>query len=79
MPIVLLVVIGAVAGYLATRLMRVDTDVPTTIFLGVLGALVGGFGLRLLSTAAHWLAALIAAVLGAMALIWLWRVIVERR
>jgi len=79
MPIVFIVVIGALAGYLATRLMRVNTDVPTTIFLGILGALVGGMGLRILATAAHWFAGLVAAVLGAMLLVWLWRVIVERR
>lgn len=79
MPIVLLLIIGAAAGYLASRLMRVDLDVPTMVFLGVAGALVGGFGLRLLATAAHWFAALVAAVLGAMLLIWLWRVFVLRR
>ena len=40
MPVVLLMVIGAAAGYLASRLMGYRTDVPTTMFLGVIGALV---------------------------------------
>lgn len=77
--ILLLVLVGAAAGYLAKRLMGLDTDIPTTIFLGILGAVIGSFGLRLLLTAAHWFALLAVAVLGAMLLVWLWRVLVEGR
>ncbi len=79
MPVVLLMVIGAGAGYLATRLMGMRTDVPTTMFLGVMGALVGAFGLRFLSTVSLWVVHLAAAVAGALLLVWLWRVFYERR
>jgi uncharacterized membrane protein YeaQ/YmgE (transglycosylase-associated protein family) len=79
MPVVLLMVIGAAAGYLAARLMGARMDVPTLLFLGVFGALVGGFGLRLLSTSPMWFTTLIVATLGAMLLVWLWRVFIERR
>ncbi|MFN3644336.1 MAG: GlsB/YeaQ/YmgE family stress response membrane protein [Gemmobacter sp.] len=79
MPIVLLIVIGAAAGFLATRLMKVDADVPTTIAIGVFGALVGGLVLRVLLTVTGWLAGFVGAVLGAMLLIWLWRTYVLRR
>ncbi|MFN6976998.1 MAG: GlsB/YeaQ/YmgE family stress response membrane protein [Gemmobacter sp.] len=79
MPIVLLIVIGAAAGFLATRLMKVDVDVPTTIAIGVFGALVGGLVLRVLLTVTGWMAGFVGAVLGAMLLIWLWRTYVLRR
>lgn len=74
MPIVVLVIIGIAAGFLATRLMKVQTDVPTTIAIGVFGALIGGFVLRMLIMATSWMAGFVGAVLGAMALIWVWKV-----
>jgi uncharacterized membrane protein YeaQ/YmgE (transglycosylase-associated protein family) len=73
MPIVILVIIGAAAGFLATRFMKVQTDVPTTILIGIGGALIGGLVLRFLLTITGALAGLVGAVLGAMALIWLWK------
>ena len=42
MPVVALIVIGAAAGFLATRLMRIEADIPTTMLIGIVGALVGG-------------------------------------
>lgn len=73
MPIIALIVIGIAAGFLATRLMKIDTDIPTTIAIGIAGALVGGFALRALVMVSGWVGGLVGAVLGAMALIWLWR------
>jgi uncharacterized membrane protein YeaQ/YmgE (transglycosylase-associated protein family) len=73
-----LVLVGAVAGYLATRFMQLRTNVPTTIAIGVAGALVGGLALRFLLVAAGWLAGLVGAVLGAVLLIWLWKTYVGR-
>lgn len=74
MQIVALIIIGAAAGFLATRLMRVEADVPTTIAIGVFGALIGGLVLRMLLTVAGWMAGFVGAVLGALALVWLWQV-----
>ncbi len=71
--VLLLAVIGAAAGMIATRLMRVDADLPTAMGLGVLGALVGGFALRLILTAGGWVVTFVLAVMGSMALIWLWQ------
>ena len=79
MPIVLLIIIGAAAGFIATRVMKVDTDVPTTIAIGIFGALVGGLVLRVLLTVTGWMAGFVGAVLGAMALIWLWRTYIGRK
>lgn len=74
MPTILaLIIIGAAAGFLATRLMRVQLDVISTVALGVAGALVGWFVLRFLVAVSGWVAGFVGAVIGAMLLIWLWQ------
>ncbi len=73
MNLIALVIIGAAAGFLATRFMKLETNVLTTVSIGILGALFGGLILRVLLTITGWLAGFVGAVLGAMALIWLWR------
>ena len=73
MPLIALIIIGAAAGLLATRMMKLNTDVPTTIALGVGGALIGGFLLRFLLVVTSWMAGFVGAVLGAVVLIWLWK------
>ncbi len=77
--VLLLAVIGAAAGYLATRLMRVDADLPTAMIIGVLGALLGGLGLRALLTVGGWAVTFALALGGSMALIWLWQQFQRRR
>ena len=79
MQIILLLIIGAAAGFLATRLMRLNTDIPTTMVIGVAGALVGGFGLRLLAEIAGWAAGFVGALAGALVLIWIWKTWFGRR
>ena len=73
MPLLVLVIIGIAAGFLATKLMKQEANVITTIAIGVFGALIGGLVLRILLTITGWAAGFVGAVLGAMALIWLWR------
>lgn len=68
-----LLIIGTAAGFIATRLMGLQTDLPTTIGIGIVGALGGGFLLRTLFAITGLAAAIVSAVLGAMALIWLWK------
>jgi uncharacterized membrane protein YeaQ/YmgE (transglycosylase-associated protein family) len=72
MAILALIIIGAAAGFIATRLMNLQTDLVTTIAIGVLGALVGGLALRFLLAITGLAAGFVGAILGAMALIWLW-------
>lgn len=79
MPVILLIVIGALAGVLATRLMRMDTDLPTAMVIGVLGAVVGGMGFRFLMTSASWVGAFVLALLGSLVLLWLWQQYQGRR
>jgi len=73
MPIIALIIIGAAAGFLATRLMRIETDVVTTVVIGMAGALIGGLVLRFLLTVMGLLAGFVGAVLGALLLVWLWQ------
>lgn len=78
MPIIALIVIGAAAGFLATRLMRIEADIPTTMLIGIVGALVGGLILRTLITVMGWLSGFVGAVLGALLVIWLWQTYMRR-
>ncbi len=73
-----LVLIGIAAGYLATRVMKLDTDVPTTIAIGVGGALIGGLTLRFLLSLMGWMAGFVGAFLGALALIWVYKTYFQR-
>lgn len=79
MQIIGLIIIGAAAGFLATRLMRIEAGIVTTIAIGILGALVGGLVLQVLVTVAGVAAGFLGALLGAMFLIWLWRTYGPRR
>jgi len=79
MPVVLLILVGALAGVVATRLMRMNTDLPTAMVIGVLGAFVGGVGFRFLATSANWIGAFVIALLGALALLWVWKQYEGRR
>ncbi len=73
MALLALIIIGAAAGFIATRMMRVETDMVSTIAIGILGALAGGLILRLVLTITGIAAGFIGAILGAMLLIWLWQ------
>ncbi|MDP5218162.1 GlsB/YeaQ/YmgE family stress response membrane protein [Ruegeria sp. 2205SS24-7] len=79
MSVVVLIVVGAAAGFLATRLMRIEADIPTTMFIGIVGALIGGFVLRFLTSVMGAMAGFVGAVLGALLVIWLWQAWRNRR
>lgn len=78
MSIIPLIIIGVAAGFLATRLMKVEADIITTAVIGMAGALIGGFILRALMFAGGMVGGLVGAVLGAMALVWFWQKIKNR-
>jgi uncharacterized membrane protein YeaQ/YmgE (transglycosylase-associated protein family) len=74
MPMILfLVMIGATAGLIATRVMQVRADLVTTVVIGIAGALLGWLVLRMLLAVSGWVVVSLAAVGGAMALLWLWK------
>jgi uncharacterized membrane protein YeaQ/YmgE (transglycosylase-associated protein family) len=74
MSILLLIVLGAAVGFVATRIMKVEADVITTILIGVAGAFIGWAALRFLLVLSGWLAVVLGAFAGAVALIWLWKI-----
>ena len=79
MGIIYLVIIGAAAGFLATRLMKIEANIITTVVIGMAGALIGGLVLRALATVMGFMAGFVGAVLGALVLIWVWQQWGKRR
>jgi uncharacterized membrane protein YeaQ/YmgE (transglycosylase-associated protein family) len=70
MSILLLLVVGAAAGFLATRFMGVEMNTLATVMVGVAGALIGAMVIRLLLAATGAVAGFVGAILGAMIVIW---------
>ncbi len=79
MNFVLLVIVGAAAGFLATRLMRIEAGVPATVAIGVGGAIIGGVLIRFLLEITGWMAGFVGAVLGALLLLWFWKTYIRGR
>lgn len=79
MVVIYILIIGAAAGFLATRVMNVRTGVLQTIAIGVLGALIGGLVLRVLLTVMGAAAGFVGAFLGAVVLIWLYQTYINGR
>jgi len=77
MQFILLIIIGAAAGFIATRAMKLDTGLLLTIAIGVLGAVLGSVVLRFLIGLVGMAAGFVGAVLGAALLIWLWQTFVK--
>lgn len=73
MQFVFLIIVGAAAGFIATRLMKVEADPLTTIGVGILGAIIGTFVLRFLLVLTGFAAGFVGAILGAVLLIWFWQ------
>ncbi|MCA0042353.1 GlsB/YeaQ/YmgE family stress response membrane protein [Celeribacter litoreus] len=79
MPVLFLIIVGAAAGFIATRVMDVKTDIFTTILIGMAGALIGGLVLRGVLLLTGMAAGFVGALLGAMLLIWVWKTLRGRR
>ncbi|GHD99103.1 hypothetical protein U879_05225 [Defluviimonas sp. 20V17] len=78
MGLVILIAIGALAGYMATRMMDVEANPVVTIAIGIVGALLGALLLRALLFMIGALAGLLGALIGALLLIWIWQSFVTR-
>ena len=79
MNFVLLAIVGAAAGFLATRMMRIEAGAPATIAIGVGGAIIGGVLIRFLLEITGWMAGFVGAVMGALLLLWIWKTFVRGR
>lgn len=79
MSILFLIIIGAAAGFIATRMMKVEADLITTIVIGIAGALLGGLILRVLLVMTGMAAGFVGAILGAALLIWAYQTYIQRK
>ena len=73
MMVIWLIIVGAAAGFIATRAMNLNTNVVATVAIGIGGALIGGLVLRLLLGLLGMAAGFVGAILGALVLIWIWQ------
>ncbi len=76
MDIILWIVLGAVAGWIAGMVMKSDHGVLEDIILGIVGAFVGGFIMNFFGqqgVTGFNLYSLVVAVIGAVVLIFLGR------
>jgi uncharacterized membrane protein YeaQ/YmgE (transglycosylase-associated protein family) len=71
------IIIGGLAGWVAERVMKSDMGILMNIVLGIVGALVLNAILRLANVIppGGWIWQFIIAVIGAVLLIWVWRLI----
>ena len=81
MDFVWFLLVGLCAGWLAARLAgRRGLTVWQHLVVGVIGAIVGGFLLRILGFASvHLLGELITATAGALMFLWVVRAVMENR
>lgn len=77
MNIIFWIIIGGLAGFIAEKVMKSSHGLLTNIIVGIVGAFIGGwlFGLLGISTGGGFVGSLITAVVGAIVLIWLLRLV----
>jgi len=75
--IIMSIILGGLAGWIAEKIMKANVGLLTNIILGIVGALFLNFILGLLGvyTAPSLIVQLIVAIVGACILIFLWRAI----
>ena len=65
------IIIGGLAGWIASAFMKSDTGIFMNILLGIIGAAVASFLFGLLGvTFGGWVGYLVAGIVGACILIW---------
>lgn len=66
------IIIGAIAGFLAEKIMKRDHGLLTNIIVGIIGGVIGGFLLSLVGLGSGgWIWTLVTATLGACILLWI--------
>jgi uncharacterized membrane protein YeaQ/YmgE (transglycosylase-associated protein family) len=79
MGIIMSIIVGALAGWIAEKVMKFDTGLVMNIILGIAGAVVGNFLLGLLGIGmGGFIGQLIAAVIGACILVFVYRAVKGR-
>jgi uncharacterized membrane protein YeaQ/YmgE (transglycosylase-associated protein family) len=69
------IIVGGLAGWFASMIMKANTGIIANIGLGIVGAVVLNFILGLLDiyAADAWITQLFVGLVGACLVIWLWR------
>ena len=83
MNIILWVIFGAVAGWIASIIMKTDSNqnTVTDILLGIVGAIVGGFAMNLIGQSGVTgfnVYSMVVAVIGAIIVIYVGRMLRNR-
>ncbi len=85
MGIISWIVVGAIAGYVASRVVPGDEGygVLGGLIAGIVGAVVGGWLFALLTSKEDWLTGIdittiIAAIVGAIIVVYLWNMVAKR-
>lgn len=81
MDIVLWIIFGAIAGWVADLIMKSDHGVIEDIILGIVGALIGGFIMNTIGqpgVTGFNMYSIVVAVIGAVVLIFLGRMFASR-
>lgn len=77
------IIIGALAGLIAKAIMKEEGGLLKNIILGIVGAVVGGWVFDLVGADgfgdAGWIWSLFVAVIGAVIVIWLVRLVTRKR
>ena len=71
------IIVGALAGWIAEKIMKSDMGLIMNIILGILGALVANWLLMLIvgTTLGGWFGQLVVGIIGACLLIWVTRLV----
>jgi uncharacterized membrane protein YeaQ/YmgE (transglycosylase-associated protein family) len=76
---IMTIILGALAGFIAEKVMKFDTGLVMNIILGIVGAIVGNFLLELVGIGlGGLLGQLVVAVVGACILIFAYRAVNNR-
>jgi uncharacterized membrane protein YeaQ/YmgE (transglycosylase-associated protein family) len=83
MGLIAWIVVGAIAGFIATRTLGMLDGIWTTVFLGIVGAVVGGFlagiFLNLQQPTGINLMTIVVSVIGAVIVVYIANMIEVRR
>ncbi|HEX7003146.1 MAG TPA: GlsB/YeaQ/YmgE family stress response membrane protein [Trueperaceae bacterium] len=74
MGILLWIIFGALAGWIASMIVRTDQGLLLDIIVGIIGAVIGGFIFRAFGAAGVTgfnIYSLLVAILGAIVLLWI--------
>tara|TARA_B100000745_G_scaffold300212_1_gene253270 strand:- start:2046 stop:2285 length:240 start_codon:yes stop_codon:yes gene_type:complete len=79
MELVYFVLVGAIAGFLASKMMKMESNLVMAIVVGIVGGFVGGWGLGQLGLMLPWgmVGEIITAALGAVVLLYLYKLVAK--